>query len=152
MGELKRGLLDFWAAAVPILEAANTNVFWESEGCRPRIAQCADSPVELTVRQWVKERLQHWCGLKLTHTATYGIREYRRGNILRQHVDRLMTHAISAIVHVESEGLDRDWPLEVVPHDAETVEHFCMGPGNDVIFYESATVPHGRTRRLEGDA
>lgn len=44
--------------------------------------------------------LEAWSGVKLKHSAIYGIRIYRRGSYLGQHVDVVGTHVISAIINV----------------------------------------------------
>ena len=44
--------------------------------------------------------MERWSGKQLKHSAIYGIRVYRRGSMLHNHVDRSDTHIISAIVNV----------------------------------------------------
>ena len=48
----------------------------------------------------MQPELEAWSGVKLKHSAVYGIRVYRRGSYLGQHVDIAETHVISAIVNV----------------------------------------------------
>lgn len=45
--------------------------------------------------------MEKWSGAALVPTAVYGIRVYRRGSSLDNHVDRNNTHVISAIINVE---------------------------------------------------
>lgn len=45
--------------------------------------------------------MEKWSGATLVPTAVYGIRVYRRGSSLDNHVDRNNTHVISAIINVE---------------------------------------------------
>ena len=44
----------------------------------------------------LRDILQWWTGLRLKHTSTFGIRVYRRGSMLIDHVDRMDTHLASA--------------------------------------------------------
>ena len=44
--------------------------------------------------------MERWSGVKLKNSAIYGIRVYRRGSTLVNHVDRSGTHIISAIINV----------------------------------------------------
>lgn len=44
--------------------------------------------------------MEAWAGVKLKNSAIYGIRVYRRGSSLVNHVDRSDTHIISAIINV----------------------------------------------------
>ena len=43
---------------------------------------------------------EQWAGLKLEHTATYGVRRYNNGSWLSAHVDIFHTHVISAIINL----------------------------------------------------
>ncbi|CAN0548743.1 unnamed protein product [Ectocarpus sp. 8 AP-2014] len=45
--------------------------------------------------------MEEWSGIKLKSTACYGVRHYYKGSILANHVDRVDTHVISAIINVE---------------------------------------------------
>ena len=49
----------------------------------------------------VQEDMEAWAGVPLNYQAVYGIRVYRRGSKLENHVDRSGTHIISAIVNIE---------------------------------------------------
>ena len=43
---------------------------------------------------------EDWAGVPLEPTAAFGFRVYRRGNVLKKHVDRVESHIISSIVHI----------------------------------------------------
>ena len=101
------------------------------------------------IHQSLKSELEKWSGIKLKPTSAYGPREYRRGSSLRMHVDTETTHIISAILHINSENLDEDWPLVVINRDGKR-ENVHMKPG-DMILYESASLPHSRELPLKGD-
>lgn len=45
--------------------------------------------------------MEEWSGKKLKSTACYGVRHYFRDSVLANHVDRVDTHVISAIINVE---------------------------------------------------
>ena len=61
---------------------------------------------------------------------------------------------ISAIINVGQnttaavDGVDRPWPLEVLDHSGR-VRRITMRPG-DMVWYESARVPHGREEPFGG--
>ncbi|CAM9397270.1 unnamed protein product [Chrysoparadoxa australica] len=92
--------------------------------------------------------LQEWSGIPLMETACYGIRTYHTGAILANHVDRIDTHIISAIVNVDQE-VEEPWPLYVKGHDGKA-EAIYMSPG-EIVLYESASVIHGRPNALQGN-
>ena len=58
---------------------------------------CTVNPVCRVPPQGIMER---WSGKRLKNSAIYGVRVYRRGSMLHNHVDRSDTHIISAIVNV----------------------------------------------------
>ncbi|CAM9324034.1 unnamed protein product [Pylaiella littoralis] len=93
--------------------------------------------------------MEEWSGQKLKPTSCYGVRHYFRGSVLANHVDRVDTHVISGIINVAQENLDTDWPLYVRGHDGIARDIF-IEPG-EVIFYESASVIHGRPETFQGD-
>jgi len=96
----------------------------------------------------VQNVLEHWSGVPLVPTSMYGIRAYSRGTILAPHVDRLPL-VISAIINVAQEGMEEEWPLEVIGHDGNAV-NVTMQPG-EMILYESHSVLHGRPFSLRGN-
>ena len=106
-------------------------------------------PIELKQRihDNLQKPLEKWCGVDLTPTYVYGIREYREGSILNSHRDRKDTHIISAIINVHQE-VSEEWPLEIEDHFYRKHEVF-LEPG-EVIFYESARLLHGRPKKLKG--
>jgi len=93
---------------------------------------------------------QWWSGIRLRHTSTFGIRVYRRGSMLINHVDRSSTHIISSVLQIGQE-VDEDggWPLEVVlPNNAGVAEVYLQ-PG-EMVLYEGGRLKHGRPMRLKG--
>ena len=131
-------------------EAGPNFVAYGAEALRPTMIELSGSAALQRLATFLARELQAWAGAgALEHTATYGIREYHRGARLEQHVDRPHTHVISAIEHVAAEDLEHEWPLHLLPHDAAEVCAVGLRDlGADVLFYESATVPHGRLEPL----
>jgi len=133
-------------------EADPALVFFSSEMQRPVMTWLTGSQAETSTRAWLQTELCRWSKLQsLEHQVTYGVRTYKRGTTLKPHTDRFMTHVISAIVHVASEGLRADWALQLLPHDASHVQEVFLGGDVDCLFYESAVVPHSRLKPLDGD-
>jgi len=80
-------------------------------------------------------------------TSFYGIREYNEDHFLRCHVDRSQTHVLSVILHVASEDLESNWPVEVVDFNGRR-QRINMHHGQ-ILFYESAKLIHGRPQYLK---
>lgn len=85
---------------------------------------------------------------KLIPKWIYGIRSYKRGAILENHVDTLATHHVSSIIIVDKK-IDRDWPLDIQDHQGRW--HKIYAEPGDMILYESAVCKHGRTEPFEGE-
>eukprot|EP01062_Namystynia_karyoxenos_P025743 TRINITY_DN20184_c0_g1_i1.p3 TRINITY_DN20184_c0_g1~~TRINITY_DN20184_c0_g1_i1.p3 ORF type:complete len:365 (+),score=87.61 TRINITY_DN20184_c0_g1_i1:985-2079(+) len=113
----------------------------------PALAAELSEQVRLRAEGWLPS-----AGSPLRRTSLYGMREYRRGSVLIPHVDNYNTHVISAIVHVSQEGLTEPWPLAVWAAGASRCAEIDMGPGADLVLYESATALHGRPAPLRGDS
>lgn len=104
---------------------------------------------KLLVEELVGPELEAWANnSKLEWTATYGLRVYRRGTLLENHVDRITTHAVSAIINV-AQKVDVDWPL-YIEDLAGRPHNVTMKPG-DMVMYESAKLVHGRPYKFAGD-
>jgi hypothetical protein len=104
--------------------------------------------VKQLVEPVVQGLLEAWVGRPLEHTASYGLRVYTNGSWLMSHVDRVQTHAVSAIVNV-AQAVSRPWPLQIYSH-AGAASRVELQPG-DVLLYESAACVHGREEPLFGD-
>ena len=59
---------------------------------------------------------EEWSGVPLKPSNAYGLRIYRPGNTLTMHTDKLETHVVSAIVHVDR---DVDRPSGIEPRRGE---------------------------------
>lgn len=88
-----------------------------------------------------------WSGVALRPSNAYGLRLYRPTNTLTMHTDRLETHVISSIVHVDRD-VDEPWPIVIEGYDGVSRE-VDLQPGQ-MLFYESAKCIHGRPRPMKG--
>lgn len=59
-------------------------------------------PVPLSQRLYtdLAQVMEDWAGTKLKRTSCYGVRLYFRDSVLANHVDRVDTHVISAIINI----------------------------------------------------
>jgi prolyl 4-hydroxylase len=111
-------------------------------------------PVFVDISQHTRQLLKDlqplheaWAGLPLQPTHAFGLRIYQQGNRLKRHVDRLATHVISSIVHIASD-LDEPWPIVI--EDNMGVEHAVSLQPGQMLFYESARLPHARPSGMKG--
>lgn len=65
------------------------------------------------------------------------------------HIDRIESHAISAILNIEQDKMDENWELEVI--DLHGKWQKIPMKAKEMILYESSTVIHGRPSTLKGD-
>lgn len=92
---------------------------------------------------------EEWSGLKLRPTSIYGLRLNRNGSSLVMHYDKVETHVISAIVHVDHDYDGHEpWPIEIEDHNGQ-VHSVTLEPGQ-MLFYESASCLHGRRKSFKG--
>eukprot|EP00035_Acanthoeca_spectabilis_P005981 m.119363 g.119363 ORF g.119363 m.119363 type:complete len:293 (+) comp13292_c0_seq2:36-914(+) len=99
------------------------------------------------IHEQLRAMHEEWAGVPLERTSAFGIRVYRNGNVLKKHVDRVATHIISSILHIDRD-VDEVWPLMI--HDNEGVPHTIdLLPGK-MLFYESARLLHWRPGTLKG--
>jgi hypothetical protein len=87
----------------------------------------------------------------LRPVTSYGMRVYRRGASLGWHADRVDTHVISSIFHIDRhyDNEDEPWLIEIEGHDGKR-HQANLKPGQ-MLLYESAKCPHGRSSELKGD-
>jgi len=105
---------------------------------------------DLTKR--VLHELRHyaetWSGVKLKPYRAYGFRLYRNESALWMHVDKMQTHIVSFILHIDSSDDAEPWPIFIEDFHGRTHE-VILAPG-DILFYESSKCFHGRPRRFNG--
>lgn len=106
------------------------------------------SSVHSALIREMRQILEWWTNLKLRHTSTFGVRVYRRGSTLINHVDRMDTHLASAVIQIHQQA-DEGWPLELyLPHGK--VAEVYLQP-KELVLYEGAWLRHGRPMRFKGD-
>ena len=75
--------------------------------------------------QRVLNQLRHyaeeWSGVELTPYRAYGFRLYRNESQLMMHVDKVQTHIISFILHIDSSDDAEPWPIFI-----EVRKHFYL--------------------------
>ena len=86
-----------------------------------------------------------WIGgeIPLRANTAYGLRVYREGNSLTMHTDRVSTHVVSSILHVDRD-VDEPWPIVIEGFDGNTYE-VDLQPG-EMLFYE-ARAARARAKR-----
>jgi hypothetical protein len=99
------------------------------------------------ILQQLKGLHEEWCGVELEPSWAFGLRVYHNGNVLKRHVDRVETHVISAILHIDHDT-DEPWPIVIA--DNTGVEHAVDLPAGKMLFYESARLPHARPTPMKG--
>jgi len=95
----------------------------------------------------LKPMFEEWAGVELEPTSVYGVRVYRDGSILRDHLDVLETHVISGILHIAS---DVDEPYEIQIEDGKGKMGSVNLKEGDLMFYESAKCYHQRKIPMKG--
>lgn len=91
--------------------------------------------------------IEDWAGCTLQRSFGYGMRSYGRGSVLHLHRDRIDTHVISCIIHVDDRS-DAPWPLDFVDHDGRL--HRVTFEKGETLFYESLC-PHARLAPFAGE-
>jgi len=89
-----------------------------------------------------------WSGVELTPFRAYGFRLYQNQSQLTMHVDRMQTHIISFILHIDSSEDADPWPIFI--EDLHGRTHEVLLTTGDILFYESSKCFHGRPQRLNG--
>ena len=147
---LHQKILGFYQKNSDSLQIENVaGGYIETEGAGSA-SHTIEMPNELRdeVHQSLLQKAESWSGIKLLPTYVYGVRIYNRGAILKPHRDREETHIIGVIINIDQK-VDVPWGLEIDDHKSKNHEIF-LSPG-EVIFYESATLDHGRPAPLNGE-
>ena len=107
-----------------------------------------ESVVKRRIKKSLKPILEKWSGVELRNKMIiYGIRRYKKGALLWEHLDRKDTHIISAILQIDQK-VNEDWNLRIVDHSGQK-HAIALKPG-EMVLYESASVMHGRQVPLNG--
>jgi hypothetical protein len=91
---------------------------------------------------------EEWVGIPLVAHQAYGFRVYRNESQLYMHTDRIETHVVSFILHIDSSEDADPWPIFIEDFHGRTHE-VTLTPG-DILFYESSKCFHGRPRPFNG--
>ena len=148
--DLHRKVLDFYNENSASLQVENVaGGYIETDG-KGSASHTIEMPNDLRdeIHESLLDKAEDWSGIKLLPTYVYGVRVYNRGAILKPHRDREETHIIGVIVNIDQK-VGTPWALEIEDHQKNVHEIF-LSPG-EVIFYESATLDHGRPAPLDGD-
>lgn len=106
------------------------------------------SELRQTIHEALLPLVEAWVGDYLEPTYVFGIRNYKRGSILKVHRDRLETHVASVILNIR-QTVDKDWFLYIEDHKYK--QHQIALAEGEMLFYEGARLAHGRPSALEGD-
>jgi hypothetical protein len=96
----------------------------------------------------LKPMHEEWSGVELEGTLSYGLRIYRNNSRLFMHVDKLRTHVISCILHVDHSEDSEPWPILIEDFQGNTNE--VVLEAGDMLFYESSKCIHGRPIPFNG--
>lgn len=119
--------------------------------------ECIDGPQALfidrpdltnRVLSELQNYAEEWSDMELTPYRAYGFRLYQNESQLKMHVDKVQTHIISFILHIDSSDDAEPWPIFIEDFHGRTHE-VILTPG-DILFYESSKLFHGRPRPLNG--
>jgi hypothetical protein len=122
---------------------------WPLDACQTNFHEKPMSMVYLDNEAYERDRigkmvaplLAKWTGTHdLELTSFYGIREYHRGNELHMHIDRIESHAISAILNIAQEGMEEDWLLEVIDQQVRVEPFYCHYILPPTTIFTSATI------------
>lgn len=132
------------------LEEARTeryiDVINASDDVRPLFI---DQPsLNMKVLRELKPMHEAWAGIPLEGAIAYGLRVYRNTSELNMHVDKLRTHIISCILHVDHSEDSEPWPIFIEDFQGNTNE--VVLESGDMMFYESSKCIHGRPRPFKG--
>jgi len=93
--------------------------------------------------------MEAWSGTKLIANNAYGLRVYMNESKLNMHIDKVETHVISAIMHVDHDQTGEPWPIVIEDFQGNTVE--VNLEAGDILLYESSKCYHGRPRPFNGE-
>lgn len=151
---------EVWEIASSFYEANKMNYVRENLGPDNTVVNFWNTPTYMVylpesgeikpeIYRGVKDVLEEWIGgeTELDPTSMYGIRYYLNGSVLENHLDRLRTHAVSAIITIDQD-LEEPWPLHLYDNDGN-LHQLSMETG-DMVLYESARAIHGRPEVMNG--
>lgn len=115
---------------------------------------------------------EEWSGMPLVPYRAYGFRLYQNNSQLTMHIDKMQTHIISFILHIDSSDDAEPWPIFIEGQSNESLilspmlnclmflscsikdfhgnTHKVILHSGDILLYESSKCWHGRPKRLNG--
>jgi hypothetical protein len=121
----------------------------------PLLAFFGPTPLHIErpdLQERVSRELAHyaesWCQMPLVLHRVNGFRVYRNDSQLMMHLDAPQSNVINIIYHIDSSKDAEPWPLMVEDYLGRTHE-VILTPA-DILFLESAKVPHGRPAKFNG--
>lgn len=100
------------------------------------------------VLEELKPLHEAWANTKLKPYRAYGFRLYRNQSNLLPHVDKMETHVISCILHIDSSEDSDPWSILIEDFQGNT--HEVVLKSGEMLFYESSKCFHGRPSRFNG--
>ena len=113
-------------------------------------AVMVDLPLHLVNKalQTLRPHTEAFSGVSLKPQSGYGLRIYANTSQLYMHLDKIATHVISCIYHIDHSVDSKPWPLVI--EDFEGMTQKVVLQTGDLLFYESAKCLHGRPIPLDG--
>jgi hypothetical protein len=112
-----------------IVGAAHRPTGPEGKQKRQKVCDGSDRPYFVDTRlnrkmlHELKPFHEEWAGVELVPSIAYGLRVYRNGSSLTMHTDRIDTHVISSILHVDRDYAGAEpWPIVIEGIDGVTAE------------------------------
>lgn len=136
----------------PCAPTAHINCIAGEQPAKVEVVYMKDSRrVKRVLGEELKEIAEDWAGLELELSAVYGVRKYQRGARLALHVDKMSTHVVSFIMNLQ-QTVDKDspWYLDILSNSGDPAR-VDLKQG-EMLLYESARLPHGRTKPFQGDS
>ena len=113
----------------------------------PSVVQVSDSLIE-AVGGFITPIMESWCNCKLDYSATWGIVELHKGNILQNHVTYVNRFVITALMHIDELPSNTSTSLTVMGYDG--VKREVRTKPGQMVLIESAKVIHGRPKAFLG--
>jgi len=135
----------------PPLEQGMLNGIYNTASLRPYFVPIPED-LDRRMRAELLPIHEEWAGgIDLVATSVYGMRAYRNQSSLSFHNDKVNTHVISSILHIDHEydNASEPWFIEIEDHSSGELVKVDLKPG-EMLLYESAKCLHGRASLLKG--
>lgn len=129
-----------------VVEGDDPAIVVESQELLPVMAVLQDELIHKALQELLPYH-EAWAGIPLKPQTGYGLRIYRNTSQLYMHLDKVESHVISCIFHIDRSDDSKPWPLVIEDLEGMT-QHIYLNKG-DLLFYESAKCLHGRPIPLD---